>query len=136
MAEDPDMTERAAASLRACGIPRWLPLVFLALPALAQAVAVRDSPSCGEWVKARVDVATPQPETQIVERWLIGFLSGIAVGTRLDLLHGTDSASLYSWMDDYCRANPLRSVAEGTPALVAELRNKVKRRHPAGPPTA
>jgi hypothetical protein len=53
--------------------------------------------------------------------WLLGYLSGLAVSSGRDFLSGTDNASIYRWMDEYCRVNPLRDVSNGGNALAAEL---------------
>jgi hypothetical protein len=56
--------------------------------------------------------------------WLLGYLSGLSIGAGRDFLSGTDNASIYKWMDNYCRTNPLRDVSGGGSALAAELTKK------------
>lgn len=82
----------------------------------------RQAPSCGEWIVHR-----EKSDTLALGNasWLLGYLSGLAVGSDKDYLSGTDNASIYKWMDNYCRANPLRDLSNGGNALAAELaRNK------------
>jgi hypothetical protein len=84
-------------------------------------VQARQAPSCGEWVSHREksDVLALGNTA-----WLLGYLSGLAVSRGKDFLSGTDSGSIYKWMDDYCRTNPLRDVSSGGIALAAELTKK------------
>ncbi len=81
-------------------------------------VAARQAPSCGEWVSHR-----EKSDTLALGNtsWLLGYLSGLAVGRGKDFLSGTDNGSIYKWMDNYCRTNPLRDVSSGGIALAAEL---------------
>ena len=76
------------------------------------------APSCGEWVVHR-----EKSDTLALSNasWLVGYLSGLAVGSGKDYLSGTDNVSIYRWMDNYCRANPLRDLSYGGNALAAEL---------------
>jgi hypothetical protein len=84
---------------------------------LAQ-VVVRGMPSCGEWAKPDPnDVLT----TVAFQRWLVGYMSGMAIASKKDILSGTDNASLFLWMDNWCRANPLKDVAMGANELYFEL---------------
>jgi hypothetical protein len=89
-------------------------------PAGAGAEA-RQAPSCGEWIVHR-----EKSDTLALANtsWLLGYLSGIATGSGRDHLSGTENSSIYKWMDDYCRKNPLRDVASGGNALVAEAAGK------------
>ncbi|MEK7753109.1 MAG: hypothetical protein AAB654_14390 [Acidobacteriota bacterium] len=85
------------------------------------AAAARQAPSCGEWVVHR-----EKSDTLALSNasWLLGYLSGLAVGGGKDYLSGTDNSSIYKWMDHYCRTNPLRDVGSGGNALAAELARK------------
>ena len=81
-------------------------------------IAVRGGPSCGEWVAHR-----DKSDTLALGNayWLVGYLSGIAVGSGTDLLPGTDISSINGWMDKYCKTNPLKDAASGGNALATEL---------------
>jgi hypothetical protein len=81
----------------------------------------RQAPSCGEWVVHR-----EKSDTLALGNasWLLGYLSGMAAGSGKDYLSGSDNASLYRWMDNYCRKNPLRDLGSGGNALAAELAEK------------
>jgi hypothetical protein len=81
-------------------------------------VEARQAPSCGEWIVHR-----EKSDTLALGNasWLLGYLSGIAVAGGKDFLAGADNASIYKWMDSYCRKNPLRDLGGGGNALAAEL---------------
>jgi hypothetical protein len=77
----------------------------------------RQAPSCGEWIVHR-----EKSDTLALGNasWLLGYLSGMVTGSGRNFLSGMDNASIYRWMDAYCRKNPLRDVASGAHALAAE----------------
>jgi hypothetical protein len=95
----------------------WMP------SANSQASTVFGSPDCGQWVAEK----TPTRRT-----WLMGYLSGLnnlhdllnqKPKNPLDALSSADQAFL--WMDNWCKANPLKSVSNGAIDLFIELmRNK------------
>ena len=64
--------------------------------------------SCGQWVRNRTN--NPQQITQ-AQNWILAFLSGSSFATGRDILRRTDDESIFLWMDNYCKANPL-SVKE------------------------
>jgi hypothetical protein len=91
----------------------------IALPLAAVGGAeARQAPSCGEWIvhREKSDALALGNAS-----WLLGYLSGIAVVGGKDYLSGTDNSSIYKWMDDYCRKNPLRDLSSGGSALAVEL---------------
>jgi hypothetical protein len=81
----------------------------------------RQAPSCGEWIVHR-----EKSDTLALGNasWLLGYLSGMAISSGKDYLSGTDNSSIYNWMDNYCRKNPLRDLSSGGNALAAELIGK------------
>ena len=81
-----------------------------------QAVQTRGSRSCGIWINSKGG-----PQEVANETWFIGYLSGIAVASNKDFLHGTDNESLYLWLDNYCTRNPLKRIANGGNSLFLEL---------------
>lgn len=99
-----------------------IPLISFALVTLLHtqqsfAVVLRGMPSCGLW--------TSQQDAR--DRiWLDGYLSGLAFAYNKDILNGTDKASIYGWVDNYCRANPLSELAEAGNALAQELIRRKK----------
>jgi len=97
-------------------------VTLLVVTDAALAVNVRGVPSCGKWVKDRQerDVLT----TTALEHWLMGYLSGLAIGLDKEFFQkdgvSIDNESLLLWMDNYCRANPLKDVQEGGNQLMKE----------------
>ena len=87
-------------------------------PAADGGVEARQAPSCGEWIVHR-----EKSDTLALSNasWLLGYLSGLAIGGGKDHLARTENSSIYKWMDNYCRKNPLRDLASGGTALAAEL---------------
>ena len=92
---------------------------FLLISEPALAIVVFGGSDCGQWVNQ---------QSEFRKTWLLGFLSGLnsgVVGTAgikgdpLDKLNSADQA--YVWMDNYCRANPLKKVSDGAHTLYREL---------------
>src|SRR5450759_5651699 len=77
-------------------------------------VEARQAPTCGEWIVHR-----EKSDTLALGNasWLLGYLSGMAIGSGKDYLAGTGNSSIYKWMDNYCRKNPLRDLSSGGNAL-------------------
>jgi hypothetical protein len=84
--------------------------------------------SCGVWIDERSHGDSKSAlDSSVSQTWLMGFLSGIAVGLGEDFLKDApDGASLYLWMDNYCRAHPLNSIGDGGMDLALELVAKKK----------
>ncbi len=79
------------------------------------------TPDCGTWLSSS---NTP---VSALKSWLAGYLSGLnaAVGdAKHDPLEKLSSANqVFAWMDNYCRANPLKMVSDGGAQLYLELKN-------------
>jgi hypothetical protein len=86
----------------------------------ASAVTIRGASSCGDWVQEQ----NKNSDWNTNHTWLIGYLTGIAIGTNKDFLKGTDNPSIYLWMDNYCRQNPLKDMADGGLDLFFELKKQ------------
>ena len=71
--------------------------------------------SCGVWAEAR-----RLNKAEMLEQWVVGFLSGVAVGAagKLDPLHGTDFQGVISWIDNYCSVHPLKQVSDAAQGLM------------------
>lgn len=88
------------------------------LPNASYAVRISGSVSCEDWIGRR----TPSENVMgTYLTWVLGYLSGRAVESNLDVLRYLDSRSISLWMDNYCLANPLSNAAEGSDNLFAEL---------------
>jgi hypothetical protein len=92
-------------------------IAIAAVPAEVRARA-GEAPSCGEWVAHR---EKSSPLALGDTHWLLGYLAGAGAASGKDYLSGSDNASIYKWMDNYCRSNPLRDVGSGAKTLAAEL---------------
>ena len=92
--------------------------------------------SCGTWTKIRpyhddsgqAVVSFYARMTEATEQWVLGFLSGANVFTDYDILKETDWNAVMSWMDDYCKANPLAEVHEAATELRKALEAKAAKR--------
>jgi len=85
----------------------------------ANAVSVRGFSSCGGWVQDRAE-NNGWPHLSD-ESWVLGFLSGLALGTKEDVLKRADDPSIFLWIDNYCQANPLKRVTDAVMELFSEL---------------
>ena len=75
--------------------------------------------SCGKWVdEKRPDFKHGQV------MWLLGYLSGVSTGIGKGLIKDIDNESITLWVDNYCRANPLKDTGDAGTALVVELIKK------------
>lgn len=95
-----------------------------AIPANAVPISARGAPSCGEWVKNRTEHNLYE---SVNITWLMGFLSGLAIGKDVNFLPDTDAKSLYLWIDNYCQANPLENVSLAGYLLSLELVKRTRR---------
>jgi hypothetical protein len=75
--------------------------------------------SCGTWATDRADSRSGRWLQEI--QWVLGFLSAIGyVGDGNDPLNGLDLNEVAGWLDNYCRANPLKGLTEAAEALALE----------------
>ena len=81
-------------------------------------VWIKSLRSCGNWVEQR---KTDDINLVGTRSWLLGFLSGLAVGFNKDFLEGIDDDQIDLWMDNYCKANPLKSLSTAGQYLATEL---------------
>jgi hypothetical protein len=63
----------------------------------------------------------------ISKSWFLGYLSGRADESGKNLLKGTDNDSIFLWLDNYCRANPGKSLENAGAELAREL---IKQKQP------
>ncbi len=100
-------------------------LVMFSEATLAR-VFVRGVPSCREWTAAREKHKRETPGQIPGERtWLLGFLSGLAIGQDKEFWGDTspralDNEAAYQWVDNYCRANPSKDLDDAGAALFVE----------------
>ena len=89
----------------------------------AGAVVTTGARSCGTWVKNAESDGWP---STVQNAWLVGFISGQAVMTNLDVLKNTSAESLYLWVTNYCKSNPLDFSDEAAYRLFIELKKKIR----------
>jgi hypothetical protein len=77
--------------------------------------------SCGAWQQER---RTSRVGALAAETWVLGYLTRANYDEQRDLTAGTDAEGIYAWIDNYCRANPLKDLAWAAEFLVVELRKK------------
>lgn len=101
--------------------------ILLAIAASsAQAYAIRGTPSCGEWIEGRSNAkgsasGSPEAWNALTDKmWYLGYLSGLAAGAKSDFLRHLDNDSIFVYTDNYCRANPLKNLAEAGFSLALE----------------
>ena len=81
--------------------------------------------SCSNWIEERRMENSAKEMNRIpvliTKSWFLGYLSGRAEATRRNFLKGTDSDSIFLWLDNYCRANPNKGLDSGGVDLAREL---------------
>ena len=94
----------------------------LTLPADLHAaeVALRGASSCALWTKGRA-----QDDAKYEKAWLAGYFSGLAIALDIDFW-GTkgddvlDNEKAWKSVDDYCAANPEKSLVQAAEKLFIE----------------
>jgi len=103
---------------------RMLIVVGLALWATTASAAEYTSlghgnASCGRWQEER---RKPNPQYRfLLQAWVLGYITRANYEVGGDLTAGTDELGVFAWIDNYCRANPLKNVAAAAEALVDTL---------------
>ncbi len=89
---------------------------------------------CGQWVDA---IAREDPNRftqadankawvrETYRAWVLGYLSGAASASNLNFwgragVNNLDNESVFLWIGNYCRANPLKLVVDAADALFLE----------------
>lgn len=88
----------------------------------SQTVNLLGTINCGQWLEAREQ---KQVQAAIYEHYLLGMINGMALASRVELWlqrgRELSSAQMYFWMDNYCRANPLKDVTAGAVSYAEEV---------------
>jgi hypothetical protein len=84
-------------------------------------------PTCGDWARVRLSEQRGSNNVRDLLRlyqmfaWVTGYLSGMNVTLQgpdfLSERTNASTAAIQGWMDNYCRANPLHSMAITAAAL-------------------
>ena len=107
-------------------------LAFLAIVPLAVSARAGDqyvilgagSRPCGSWLQARSQAL---PDSAMLQSWVLGYITSVnanVLAISPDIAAGTSPDSLFSWIDNYCAAHPLDSVARAAGSLLESLRTK------------
>jgi hypothetical protein len=98
---------------------------LLSLHLFAAGVELKGSRSCSKWIEEK-RLANGAHEMNkvpvlITRSWFLGYLSGRADASGRNFLKGTDSDSIFLWLDNYCRANPDKDLDTAGIDLAREL---------------
>lgn len=98
---------------------------LLSLSVFASAVEIKGARTCSKWMEEK-RIANSAKEMNkipvlITRSWFLGYLSGRADASGKNFLKGTDSDSIFLWLDNYCRANPDKDLYQGGIDLAREL---------------
>jgi hypothetical protein len=64
--------------------------------------------SCRTWIDDRSQRNAGSLQD---EQWVLGLLSGVALADASDPLKGMDTQGVWAWIDNYCRAHPIETIA-------------------------
>jgi hypothetical protein len=114
--------------LRYCFVFVW---VLIAAPSFGAdssgkfTVLSMGTKSCGEVVADFKEDGRGKFNNSI---WVAGYITAVNehVASRSNITAGTDPAAWDQWINNYCMAKPLESLASATAALVKELSKKRK----------
>lgn len=89
-------------------------------------VTVRGSPTCQAYMTAKHKTDTTEAMSDLV--WLLGYMSGLAVGTQVDILaRGDDGTSMLDWLDIYCQRFPTKYLSDAGDMYYGFLKQQIKR---------
>jgi hypothetical protein len=93
-------------------------IVFALMATHSNAATSFGAYDCGQWFS----------QNNSARIWLLGYLSGLAAAdsvSKIDVLDRLNSADqAYVWMDNYCKANPLKKINNGAISLYLELQSQ------------
>jgi hypothetical protein len=83
---------------------------------------------CGSWLLVRSQAL---PDSAVLQSWVLGYITSVNANLLTstgDVTAGASPEALFSWIDNYCEAHPLESLARVTSALLDSLlvKNKAK----------
>jgi hypothetical protein len=76
--------------------------------------------TCATWTQWRAPGANPT-DREVIQYWAEGYISGLAAGSRHDVLGQFQLRDLGAWMDRYCTANPQTRLPLALNALGREM---------------
>jgi hypothetical protein len=81
---------------------------------------------CGSWLQVRSQAL---PDSAMLQSWVLGYVTSVNANVLTvgqDVTKGDSPDALFTWVDNYCAAHPLDSVARAAGGLVESLRAKNK----------
>ncbi len=83
---------------------------------------------CGSWLQLRSEAL---PDSAILQSWVLGYMTSVnanLLSASQDVTAGAAPDALFTWIDNYCAAHPLDSLARATGAMLDSLlvSNKAK----------
>jgi hypothetical protein len=76
--------------------------------------------TCATWTQWRAAGAN-QTDRESIQYWAEGYISGLAAGSRHDVLGQFQLRDLGAWLDRYCAANPQTKLPMALNALGREM---------------
>jgi hypothetical protein len=76
--------------------------------------------TCATWVQWRAPGAN-KSDRESIQYWAEGYISGLAAGTRHDILGNFRLPDLGAWLDRYCAANPQTKLPLAVQALGRDM---------------
>jgi len=100
-------------------------LAVTAMQASAQDVTVRGGGTCQAYLDAKHKASIDEAVKRFV--WLLGYVSGLAVGTHVDVLANDDGAEvMLKWVDSYCETYPANRFREAGDLYYRILKGQMK----------
>lgn len=81
---------------------------------------------CGSWLQVRSQAL---PDSALLQSWVLGYVTSAnanLLSVNRDVTGGADPDTLFSWVDNYCAAHPLDTVARAASAMLDSLLVKNK----------
>jgi hypothetical protein len=73
---------------------------------------------CGSWLQLRSQAL---PDSAVLQSWVLGYLTSVnanLLSVNQDVTGGAAPDALFTWIDNYCAAHPLDSLARATGAML------------------
>jgi hypothetical protein len=87
------------------------------------------SVSCKEWTEDRAGTSDSFNKN-VDQSWVISFLNGYSVATKIKFLTDIKSENVYHWMDKYCKSRPQDKINDGALMLAHQLIQRMKKTDP------
>ncbi len=112
----------------------WLAAFFWVFPYAAPALAAGNqyvifgagSRPCGSWLQLRSQAL---PDSADLQSWVLGYVTSVnanILSVNEDVTGGAAPDTLFTWVDNYCAAHPLDSLARAASAMLDSLLVKNK----------